>query len=55
MGHTVTYAVEMTVGVACLAAVPAARRASRARWPAAILLVAGVAAVLHAALALAAA
>jgi len=53
MGNAPTYAVELAVGVACLAAARAAWRTSRSRWPATILLVAGVAAVVHAAVALA--
>jgi hypothetical protein len=53
MPTTITYAIELAVGLGCLAGVPAAWRGGRTRWLAGILLVAGLAAVLHAVLALA--
>ena len=53
MARSVTYAIELAVGAGCLAGVPATWRRGRGRWPAPILLVAGLAAVVHAALALA--
>ena len=48
-----TYAIELAVGVGCLVGVPAAWRSGRGRWLAGLLLVAGLAAVVHAILALA--
>ena len=53
MTETVTYAVEIAVGLGCLAGVPWAWRSGRFRWLAWVLLVAGLAAVIHGAEALA--
>ena len=52
VSDVLTYAVEIAVGVACLGAAAGAWR--RMRWPAAVLVVAGVAAVVHGVVALAA-
>ncbi len=51
MADAVTYSIEIAVGVACLAAAPAAWPSSK--WLACVLLVAGLAAVIHAVFALA--
>jgi hypothetical protein len=51
--ETVTNIVELAVGLGCLAAGAGAWRRPRLRWVAALLLVAGLAAVGHAAAALA--
>ena len=50
VAETLTYAVEIAVGVACLLAAPGAGR--RMRWLGAVLVAAGLAAVLHGAFAL---
>jgi len=51
MGKVVTYAVELAVGIGCLAGAPSAWRSAHP-WLAPLLAVAGLAAVAHAALAL---
>jgi hypothetical protein len=51
--ETVTYAVEIAVGLGCLAGVPWAWRSGRFRWLAGVLMVAGLAAAIHGAVALA--
>ena len=53
MPDTVTYAIELAVGLGCLVGVTAAWRVRRARWLAGLLLVAGLAALGHGILALA--
>ena len=50
VAKTLTYAIEIAVGAACLLAVPGAWR--RTPWLAALLVLAGLAAVVHGALAL---
>ena len=50
VAETLTYAVEIAVGAACLLAVPGAWR--RTRWLGTVLVAAGFAAVLHGAFAL---
>jgi hypothetical protein len=49
----ITYAVEIAVGLGCLAGVPWAWRSGRFRWLAGVLTVAGLSAVIHGAVALA--
>jgi hypothetical protein len=51
--ETVTYAVEIAVGLGCLAGVPSVWRSGRFRWLAGVLIVAGLAAVIHGAVAVA--
>ena len=51
--ETLTSVVELVVGLGCLAAAAGSWRRPHLRWVAALLLVAGLAAVIHAALALA--
>jgi hypothetical protein len=47
MARTVTYLVELAVGLGCLAGAVAAWRVPRVRWVAAVLAVAGLTAVAH--------
>ena len=54
MGKTLTYVTELLVGFGCLAAAVATARSPRLRWLALVLGVAGVAAVVHAIVELAA-
>ena len=49
MDETLTYGVELAVGLGCVAAAVPALRARRLRWLGALLLVAGCAAIVHAA------
>jgi len=49
VGDTVTYAIELAVGLASLAAAAGVRRTGRLTWLAGVLLVAGLAACVHAA------
>lgn len=51
--ETITNVVELAVGLGCLAAAAGSGRRPQLRWVAALLLVAGLAAVVHAAVALA--
>ena len=51
--ESVTNVVELAVGLGCLAAATGAWRRPQLRWVAALLLVAGLAAVIHAVVALA--
>ena len=48
MARTVTYVVELLVGLGCVIAGAASLRGSRTRWLGVVLLVAGVAAIVHA-------
>ena len=48
MAGALTYVVELLVGLGCLAAAAATLRGSRTRWLGVLLLVAGVAAIVHA-------
>lgn len=48
MARALTYVVELLVGLGCLAAGVATLRGSRTRWLGVLLLVAGVAATVHA-------
>jgi hypothetical protein len=52
MGETVTWAIEAAVGAACLLGVVPLWRTERLRWLAAVLALAGCAAIVHAALGL---
>ena len=52
VAKAVTYAIELAMGLGCLAGIPSAWRSPR-RWLAPILAVLGLAAVVHAAVALA--
>jgi peptidoglycan/LPS O-acetylase OafA/YrhL len=54
MGQTLTYVTELLVGLGCLAAAVATTRGPRLRWLALVLGVAGVAAIVHAIVELAA-
>ena len=54
MGQTLTYVTELLVGLGCLVAAVAAARGPRLRWLALVLGVAGVAAIVHAIVELAA-
>ena len=48
MARALTYVVELLVGLGCLVAAAATLRDSRLRWIGVVLLVAGVAAIVHA-------
>jgi hypothetical protein len=48
MARVMTYAVELLVGLGCLIAGAATLRGTRSRWVGVALLVAGVAAIVHA-------
>ena len=54
MGQTLTYVTELLVGLGCLVAAVATARGPRLRWLALVLVVAGVAAIVHAVVELAA-
>ena len=54
MGQTLTYVTELLVGLGCLSAAVASARSPRLRWLALVLSVAGVAAIVHAIVELAA-
>jgi hypothetical protein len=48
VSDAVTYAIELAVGVACIAAAVGLRRARTLRWLVALLIAGGVAATVHA-------
>ena len=54
MGKTLTYVTELLVGLGCVAAAVATARSPRLRWLALVLGVAGVVAIVHAIVELAA-
>ena len=54
MGQTLTYVIELLVGLGCFVAAVATARTPRLRWLALVLGVAGIAAIVHAIVELAA-
>jgi peptidoglycan/LPS O-acetylase OafA/YrhL len=48
MGETLTYVIELAVGLGCVVAAVPMARTPRSRWLAAVLAVAGLTAIVHA-------